>query len=436
MIPYSTILSENRLLKKRKMNKIIVIGGGPAGMLAAVSASKENTKVILLEKNDRLGKKLFITGKGRCNITNSADKDVIMKNIMTNPKFMFSALDVFDNNDICRLLEEHGCKVKEERGGRIFPVSDHSSDVIKALSKMLDEKNVEVRLNSEVKSIEKKEDVFKITLGDKKVLECDAVILTTGGLSYPGTGSTGDGLRFAGALGHSVKKCTPSLVPLETKQLWCRDLQGLSLKNTGLKMYSGGKLIYEDFGEMLFTHFGISGPMVLSASSYYHKRKADDCLVVLDLKPALSEDELDDRLLREISDNHEKHFINMLPDLLPSKMVPVIASLSGIDPHKKCGDIIKEERKNLVRMLKCLEIDITGTRGYDEAIITKGGISVKEVSPKNMMSKIVPGLFIAGEILDLDALTGGFNLQIAWSTGYLAGIGALGYIDGSKGETE
>ena len=418
------------------MNKIIVIGGGPAGMLAAVSASKENTKVILLEKNDRLGKKLFITGKGRCNITNSADKDVIMKNIMTNPKFMFSALDVFDNNDICRLLEDHGCNVKEERGGRIFPVSDHSSDVIKALTKMLDEKKVEVRLNSEVKSIEKKEGVFKITLGDKKVLECDAVILTTGGLSYPGTGSTGDGLRFAGALGHSVKECTPSLVPLETKQLWCRDLQGLSLKNTGLKMYSGGKLIYEDFGEMLFTHFGISGPMVLSASSYYHKRKADDCLVVLDLKPALSEDELDDRLLREISDNHEKHFINMLPDLLPSKMVPVIASLSGIDPHKKCGDIIKEERKNLVSILKHLEIDITGTRGYDEAIITKGGISVKEVSPKNMMSKIVPGLFIAGEILDLDALTGGFNLQIAWSTGYLAGIGALGYIDGSKGETE
>lgn len=434
MIPYSTIRSENRLLKKRKMNKIIVIGGGPAGMLAAVSASKENTKVILLEKNDRLGKKLFITGKGRCNITNSADKDVIMKNIMTNPKFMFSALDVFDNHDICRLLEDHGCNVKEERGGRIFPVSDHSSDVIKALTKMLDEKKVEVSLNCEVMSVEKNEDAFEITLKDKKVLECDAVILTTGGLSYPGTGSTGDGFGFAETLGHSVKECSPSLVPLETKQLWCRDLQGLSLKNTGLKMFSGGKLIYEDFGEMLFTHFGISGPMVLSASSYYQNRKADDCKVILDLKPALSEDELDDRLLREISDNHEKHFINMLPELLPAKMVPVIASISGIDPHKKCGDIIKEERKNLVRLLKNLEIDIIGTRGYDEAIITKGGISIKEVSPKNMMSKIVPGLFIAGEILDLDALTGGFNLQIAWSTGYLAGIGASEYLDGSKGE--
>ena len=417
------------------MNKIIVIGGGPAGMLAAVSASKENNEVILLEKNDRLGKKLFITGKGRCNITNSADKDVIMKNIMTNPKFMFSALDVFDNGDICKLLEEHGCKVKEERGGRMFPVSDHSSDVIKALIKMLEEKNARIRLSSEVKSIEKKEDGFRIVLKGKNFLECDAVIITTGGISYPATGSTGDGYGFAENFGHSIKECMPSLVPLETEQLWCRDLQGLSLKNTGLKMYSGGKLIYEDFGEMLFTHFGISGPMVLSASSYYQKRKADDCRVILDLKPALSDEELDDRLLREISENHEKHFINMLPSLLPAKMVPVIASLSEIDPHKKCGDIIKEERKNLVRILKNLEIDIRGTRGYDEAIITKGGISVKEVSPKNMMSKIVPGVFFAGEILDLDALTGGFNLQIAWSTGYLAGMGACEYLDEIKGES-
>ena len=416
------------------MNKIIVIGGGPAGMLAAVSASKENTEVILLEKNDRLGKKLFITGKGRCNITNSADKDVIMKNIMSNPKFMFSALDAFDNHDICRLLEEHGCKVKEERGGRIFPVSDHSSDVIKALSKLLDEKKVKVRLNSEVKSIDAKEDGFEVLLKGGKKLECDAVILTTGGASYPATGSTGDGFGFAGKLGHSVKDCVPSLVPLETKQLWCRDLQGLSLKNTGLKMYSGGKLIYEDFGEMLFTHFGISGPMVLSASSYYHKRKSDDCKVLLDLKPALSDDELDDRLLREIAENHEKHFINMLPSLLPAKMVPVIASLSGIEEHKKCGDIKKEERRELVRILKNLEIDITGTRGYDEAIITKGGISVKEVSPKTMMSKLIPGLFIAGEVLDLDALTGGFNLQIAWSTGFLAGKSCSEYLDEIKGE--
>ena len=416
------------------MNKIIVIGGGPAGMLAAVSASKENNKVILLEKNDRLGKKLFITGKGRCNITNSADKDVIMKNIISNPKFMFSALDAFDNRDICLLLEEHGCKVKEERGGRIFPVSDHSSDVIKALIKMLEEKKVEVRTDSEVKTLTKKENGFEIGLKGGKKLECDAVIVTTGGVSYPATGSTGDGYRFAEMLGHSRKECVPSLVPLETVQLWCRDLQGLSLKNTGLRMYSGGKLIYEDFGEMLFTHFGISGPMVLSASSYYHKRKADDCKIVLDLKPALSDDELDDRLLREISENHEKHFINMLPSLLPAKMVPVIADLSGIEEHKKCGDIKREERRELVRLLKNLEIDIKGTRGFDEAIITKGGISVKEISPRNMMSKIVPGLFFAGEILDLDALTGGFNLQIAWSTGFLAGSGCTGYLDEIKGE--
>ncbi len=403
-------------------------------MLAAVSASKDNTKVILLEKNDRLGKKLFITGKGRCNITNSADKDVIMRNIISNPKFMFSALDVFDNNDICRLLEEYGCRVKEERGGRIFPVSDHSSDVIRALTKMLDAKKVDVRLNAQVTGVSKKGDIFEITLKDKKSLECDALIIATGGVSYPATGSTGEGYGFAEGFGHSIKECVPSLVPLETSQLWCRDLQGLSLKNTGLKMYSGGKLIYEDFGEMLFTHFGISGPMVLSASSYYHKRKAPDCTVFLDLKPALSENELDDRLLREISENHEKHFINMLPSLLPAKMVPVIAGLSGIDEHKKCGDIKKEERKELVRLLKNLQIDIKSTRGFDEAIITKGGISVKEVSPGTMMSKIVPGMFIAGEILDLDALTGGFNLQIAWSTGYLAGSSCSKYLDEIKGE--
>ena len=435
MIPYLTIPSEDRHPKKTKMNKTVVIGGGPAGMLAAVSVSGENTKVILLEKNDRLGKKLFITGKGRCNITNSADKDVIMKNIMTNPKFMFSALDAFDNNDICMLLEKHGCRVKEERGGRIFPVSDHSSDVIKALIKTLDEKNVEVMLNSEAVKTEKNDDGFKVILKTGKELQCDSVIVTTGGVSYPATGSVGDGYRFAEGFGHSIKEPVPSLVPLETKQLWCRDLQGLSLKNTGLKMYSGGKQIYEDFGEMLFTHFGISGPMILSASSYYQKRRSEDCKVILDLKPALSTGELDDRLLREISENHEKHLINMLPSLLPAKMVPVIASLSGMDPHIKCGDIRKEQRAGLVNLLKNLEIDITGTRGFEEAIITKGGVSVKEVSPKTMMSKIVPGLFFAGEILDLDALTGGFNLQIAWSTGYLAGIGCSEYLEGLKGET-
>ena len=415
------------------MNKIIVIGGGPAGMLAAVSASGDNTKVILLEKNDKLGKKLFITGKGRCNITNSADTSVIMKNIMTNPKFMYSALEAYDNTDICRDIESEGCRIKEERGGRMFPVSDHSSDVIKALSNMLDKAGAEVRLRSEVKKLEKTESGFDVFFSSGKKENADAVIIATGGVSYAATGSTGNGFEFAKAFGHTVTDLKPSLVPLVTSDGWCKDLQGLSLKNTGLKMYSSGKLIYEDFGEMMFTHFGVTGPMILSASSYYYKRKSDDVTIHLDLKPALSEDVLDERILREIADNREKHFVNMLPALLPAKMVPVIARMSGIEEHKKCCDIKKEERKKLVHLLKDLEIHITGTRGFEEAIITKGGISVKEVSPKTMMSKIADGLFFAGEALDLDALTGGFNLQIAWSTGFLAGRSCREYLTG-KGE--
>ena len=397
-------------------------------MLAAVSASGDNTKVILLEKNEKLGKKLFITGKGRCNITNSADTSVIMKNIMTNPKFMYSALEAYDNTDIIRDIENEGCKVKEERGGRMFPVSDHSSDVIKALSNMLDKADVDVRLRSEVKSIEKSGRGFDVFFSNGKKENADAVIVATGGVSYAATGSTGDGFEFAKGFGHTVTDLKPSLVPLVTSDGWCKDLQGLSLKNTGLKMYSAGKLIYEDFGEMMFTHFGITGPMILSASSYYYKKKSDDVTIHLDLKPALSEDVLDERILREISDNHEKHFINMLPSLLPTKMISVIARMSGIEEHKKCGDIKKEERKKLVHLLKDLEIHVTGTRGFEEAIITKGGISVKEVSPKTMMSKLCDGLFFAGEALDLDALTGGFNLQIAWSTGFLAGRSCREYL--------
>ena len=413
------------------MNDIIVIGGGPAGMLAAVSSSKSGLKTVLLEKNEKLGKKLFITGKGRCNVTNSASHEEIMKNIVTNPKFMYSALEAYGNDEICRELEELGCPLKEERGGRIFPVSDHSSDVIRALTTALKDNNVTVRLSSEVKDVRKNEDLFEVTLSDEKVEKGKALIIATGGRSYPLTGSTGDGYRFAEKFGHTVKECRPSLVPLVVKEEWCRLLQGLSLKNTGLKMMCGGKVIYKDFGEMLFTHFGVSGPMILSASSSYQKRKSDDCVISLDLKPALSEDELDARLLREISENHEKHFINMLPDLLPAKMVPVIAYLSGIEEHKKCGDIKKEERKALVTLLKDLRLTITGTRGFDEAIITMGGVSVKDISPKTMMSKLVDGLFFGGEVTDLDALTGGFNLQIAWSTGYLAGVSAAEYVKGS-----
>ncbi len=410
------------------MNKIIVIGGGPAGMLAAVSASENIKQVILVEKNEKLGKKLFITGKGRCNITNSADKSVIMNNIVSNPKFMFSALDRFDNNDICSELEENGCRIKEERGGRIFPVSDHSSDVIRALSDDLKKHGVTVRLNTCVKQISKTEDGFEVSFDDGKKEKCGAVIIATGGVSYPATGSTGDGLKFAEAFEHTIVKTVPSLVPLCVSESFCKDLQGLSLKNTGLKMICDGKTVYEDMGEMLFTHFGISGPMILSASSYYQKKDYAACKVILDLKPALSEEELDARLLREISENHEKHVINMLPELLPQKMVPVIAELSGIDPHKKCGDLTREERQTFVKLLKNFELNVTGTRGFEEAIITKGGVSVKEISPGTMMSKKCEGLFFAGEVMDLDALTGGFNLQIAWSTGYAAGVSAAEYV--------
>ena len=410
------------------MIDVAVIGGGPAGMLAAVSASKAGAKTVLFEKNEKLGKKLFITGKGRCNVTNSAPSDEILKNIVSNPKFMYSALKTYGNTDICEAIESEGIKLKEERGGRIFPVSDHSSDIIKALKSMLDKAHVDVKLSTEVKSVNVKEDHFEILLKGDRSEKCRAVIIATGGVSYVSTGSTGDGYGFAEKMGHSIIDPLPSLVPLEIKESWCSALQGLSLKNTGLKMYSSSKLLYEDFGEMLFTHFGVSGPMVLSASSFYHMKKSDECRIVLDLKPALSDEMLDERLIREFTEKHEKHFINVLPELLPAKLVPVIQELSGTPAHKKCGEIKKEERRKLVTLLKNLEMHVTGTRGFDEAIITKGGISVKEVSPKNMMSKIVPGLFFAGEVLDLDALTGGFNLQIAWSTGYSAGTGAAEYV--------
>ena len=429
MTRYLTIHSEKSLEKTKKMYKIIVIGGGPAGMLAAVSASENSKNVLLAEKNEKLGKKLFITGKGRCNVTNSADRNVIMNNIVTNPKFMFSALDRFDNTDICNELEQNGCRLKEERGGRIFPVSDHSSDVIRALSDDLKKHGVDVRLNTGVSRITKTEEGFEVLFENGKKEQCEAVIIATGGVSYPATGSTGDGLKFASEFEHTVVEPVPSLVPLCIKEDFCKELQGLSLKNTGLKMICEGKIVYEDMGEMLFTHFGVSGPMILSASSYYQKKRYNECRILLDLKPALSEEELDARLLREISGNHEKHLINMLPDLLPQKMVPVIAKLSGADPHKKCGDLTREERLKLVDLLKSFELTVTGTRGFEEAIITKGGVSVKEIAPGTMMSKKREGLFFAGEVMDLDALTGGFNLQIAWSTGYLAGASAAEYVN-------
>lgn len=396
------------------MSKVIVIGGGASGMMAAITAKNNGNEVTLLEKNEKLGKKLFITGKGRCNLTNASDINSHMNNLMSNPKFMYSAFNAFNADDIVALIEESGVKTKVERGNRVFPKSDKSSDVIKALKKHLD--CVDVVLNYEVKNITKDEQ-FKIN--DEYV--CDALIIATGGLSYKSTGSTGDGFKFAKEFGHQTTKTYPSLVPFNIKEDYCKELQGLSLKNVTLKLIKDDKVLYEELGEMLFTHFGVSGPLVLSASSFVADKMEDGYKISIDLKPALDEATLDKRVLRDFDKYKNKNFNNSLSDLLPKKLIPIIIRLSGIDEYKKVNEITKEERQKLVQLIKNLEFNIDGLRGYDEAIITKGGIDVKEINPKTMESKIVPGLYFVGEVLDLDSLTGGYNLQLAWSTGYVAG---------------
>ncbi|MGN1154932.1 MAG: NAD(P)/FAD-dependent oxidoreductase [Agathobacter sp.] len=408
------------------MSKVIVIGGGPAGMFAAYFAAKNGHDVTLLEQNEKLGKKLYITGKGRCNITNASDMEELFKNVCSNPKFLYSAFYSYTNDQVVDFFEGFGLPTKVERGNRVFPVSDHSSDVIATLTKALRSVGVEVRLFTKVKEIltqkEENEKIQGVLLSDGSKLEADAVVLATGGVSYASTGATGDGYRFAEKLNHKIVEPTPSLVPFETKEAWVPELQGLALKNVSIKIVNGKKTLYEDFGEMLFTHFGVSGPMILSASAAIkpeYIREQPICYI--DLKPALDEDTLDKRVLREFEDAKNKQYKNSIQKLLPGKMVPVIIELSGIDPDKKVNEISKEERKRLVSLLKALPITITGTRGWNEAIITRGGISVKDVNPSTMESKKVQNLYICGEVLDLDAMTGGFNLQIAWSTGYLAG---------------
>lgn len=396
------------------MSKVIVIGGGASGMMAAIAAKNNGNEVTLLEKNEKLGKKLFITGKGRCNLTNASDINSHMNNLMSNPKFMYSAFNAFNADDIVALIEESGVKTKVERGNRVFPKSDKSSDVIKALKKHLD--CVDVVLNYEVKNITKDEQ-FKIN--DEYV--CDALIIATGGLSYKSTGSTGDGFKFAKEFGHQTTKTYPSLVPFNIKEDYCKELQGLSLKNVTLKLIKDDKVLYEELGEMLFTHFGVSGPLVLSASSFVADKMEDGYKISIDLKPALDESTLDKRILRDFDKYKNKNFNNSLSDLLPKKLIPIIIRLSGIDEYKKVNEITKEERQKLVQLIKNLEFNIDSLRGYDEAIITKGGIDVKEINPKTMESKIVSGLYFVGEVLDLDSLTGGYNLQLAWSTGYVAG---------------
>ncbi len=405
------------------MSKVIVIGGGAAGMMAAVTAAERGCEVILLEKNEKLGKKLFITGKGRCNVTNAADMEILFKNVCRNEKFLYSAFYGYDNQALMAFIEEEGCPLKVERGDRVFPVSDHSSDIIAAFSGALRKRNVDIRLNTEVKSILYTEDrAVGVNLANGKTLKADKIIVCTGGISYASTGSTGDGYRFAKESGHRFVEPKPALVPLEIRESWCKELMGLSLKNVTLTMMKGKKKLYEEFGEMLFTHFGVSGPLVLSASSYYNGDP--DTMLYLDLKPALTAEQLDKRILRDFEENMNKQFKNSLGGLFPAKLIPVMIDLSGIHPEKKVNEVSREERQNFVQLIKNLPLTVTDTRSFAEAIITRGGVSVKDVNPSTMESKLIQNLYFAGEVLDLDALTGGFNLQIAWSTGHLAGESA------------
>lgn len=410
------------------MGKIIVIGGGAAGMMAAAAAAEQGVKVIVYEKNEKLGKKLFITGKGRCNLTNHCDMETLFGNVVTNGKFLYSAFYGFDNQAAMDWFEKAGCRLKTERGGRVFPVSDHSSDVIGALSGQLKRGKADIRLRQQVKSLLVQEGRIKgVKLSDGKTEYGDCVILATGGLSYPLTGSDGDGYRMAEENGHTIKETSPSLVPFIVREKWCRDLQGLSLKNVKMSLGpEGKKAFYEGFGEMLFTHFGVSGPLVLSASSYYAKCKDKrQVTVTVDLKPALTAEQLDKRILRDFEQNLNKQFKNVIGGLYPAKLIPVMIELSGIDGDKKIHEITRQERGRLAGITKGLTMQVTGLRNYNEAIITQGGVTVKEVNPSTMESKLVKGLYFAGELLDLDAVTGGFNLQIAWSTGHLAGSSIL-----------
>ena len=395
-------------------------------MMAALKAAENGHDVTLLEKNEKLGKKLFITGKGRCNVTNASDMETIMSQIVTNPRFLYSAFSDCSNTDVMELIENGGCPLKIERGQRVFPESDKSSDIISCFSRLLKKAGVEIILNKEVTHIITEEGrAAGVSLSDGKKISADAIVLATGGLSYASTGSTGDGHRMARELGHTVTPCFPALVPVNTKEDWCRTLQGLSLKNVTFTVKDGKKKLYEDFGEMLFTHFGISGPLVLSASSKIVKKLDKNPLsAFIDLKPALTEEQLDARLLREFEEGKNKQFKNVAGSLFPAKLLPVMLDLGGIAPGKKVHEITREERAGFIEKTKAFPFTVTGLRGFQEAIITKGGVQVKEVDPKTMESKKTKGLYFAGEVLDLDALTGGYNLQIAWSTAHAAAMAA------------
>lgn len=404
------------------MSRVLVVGGGASGMMAAAAAGESGDSVCLIEKNEKLGKKLFITGKGRCNVTNAADVETQLANVCTNAKFLYSAFYGFDNTAVMNYLERAGCPLKVERGGRVFPRSDHSSDVIAAFQRELKRLGVEILLHAEVRELTYSDDkITGVILTDGRRLGADRVIVCTGGVSYPATGSTGDGYRFAEATGHRLTERRPALVPFNVKETWCRQVMGLALKNVALRLECDGSRVYEGFGEMLFTHFGVSGPLILTASSYY--RAGSKAELKIDLKPALDEGQLDKRLQREFEGNRNRQFQNGLKGLFPASLIPVMVSLSGISPEKKTGEITREERRAFGRLIKGIALTVTGTRGFEEAIITRGGVSVRDVNPSTMESKKLKGLYFAGEVLDLDGLTGGFNLQIAWSTGHLAGRG-------------
>lgn len=399
--------------------KVAVIGGGPSGVLAAAYSAKNGNDTLLLEKNEKLLKKLYITGKGRCNITNRCDISDFFGNIPVNAHFLYSALYSFTNEDIISLLESVDVAVKTERGNRVFPVTDKAGTVCDGFRRFLKESGAKVRLNTPVIKIVKNQQTFDIITNSGTLEGFDKVILATGGMSYPTTGSTGDGYRFAKEFGHRVTPLEGNLVPLTTKETFVSALSGLSLRNVSLCLKNkAGKVLYEDFGEMMFTHFGITGPLVISASSHL---KGEDCTVHLDLKPALDEKQLDERLLRDFLKFSNKAFRNSLDELLPKSLIPVVVEQSGIDPKKQCNAITKEERRQLLTLLKNFTLHITGKRPIQEAIITSGGVDVKEINPSTMESKLMEGLYFCGELIDTDAYTGGFNLQIAYSTGYLAG---------------
>jgi len=402
--------------------RLVIIGGGPAGMMAGGTAGSRGLEVLLIEKNRTLGRKLLLTGKGRCNFTNDTDLQGLIDNIPVNGRFLYSAFSKFSNKDLIRFFNDLGVRTKVERGGRVFPESDRAEDILKALERYIRDNNVRV-IHGEVKRVLKEDNrVLGVILSDGRFIASDSVIIATGGLSYPQTGSTGDGYRFARELGHSIVPPKPSLVPLEIEEPWVSDLQGLTLKNVSIKVFDQfGKEVYTDLGEMLFTHFGISGPIVLSASSHMRDIDKNRYRIVIDLKPGLTEEALDRRVQRDFEKYSRRYFINSLGELLPRSLIPVVVELSGIPRDKYVNQISREERRILVKLLKGLNLTVSRFRPIEEAIVTSGGVNVSEINPSTMESKLVKGLFFAGEVIDVDGYTGGFNLQIAFSTGYVAG---------------